>query len=252
MKWINRLFIAILPLGLIFLSGCDTEDSSTYDIEITWSVAGAPSCTQSPTINGETRTIVFDRMYISVYEEATDPETGILPVFTTTPVSAPLCTDLIFTIPNLSRGTYFVKVNAMAQLEDDLEPLPYYQAEMEVRVPQVQENRYDFSLLLGNSNIPVAWDFANPGQCTQQNVATVTVTMARTDGLQTLTEENVPCENGQVYFMALPWSSYQLTVDGYNASSQLTQRGVYNNGLPFELKPNDNYGQHWVVLEPIN
>ena len=76
------------PLGLM-------EDESTYDVVVTWNVAGAETC--SAFISGGDA-IDFDKVVISIFDSEDAEE----------PIEAPAevdCDEFTYTIPRMSRGS---------------------------------------------------------------------------------------------------------------------------------------------------
>jgi hypothetical protein len=229
-------FIGAALVGAIAV-GCDSEDTKTYGVDVYWQIAGADVCSANPGIGGVGE-LTFDTVRISVLE--TEDATTTLQ---TADVS---CEDHAYTIEGLARGTYWVRVDALATVEGDTEELPYYQAAQTITVPSGTEdpNGYKFALEVGKATVEVRWDFAAAGMiCQDYDVEEIDISIAN---------EIVPCndpENGTMYVVRdVSWNSYTITIDGLNADGDPVVHGEYNDGDSFEIKPKEYVGGDAIVV----
>jgi hypothetical protein len=227
-----KLFsIGLLAAGLLVAAGCDSEDTKTYDVVVTWNVSGGQGDVCAGTLSGPgvSEQVVFDKVAITVYSAADDAT----PIQQTVEVN---CADYQYTIPRLDRGSYIVALGAMAEF--DGERLPYYQAEIEITAPAGSDS-YEAVLLQGKGKIAVSWSFADNKMCGPNGVAEVAVSLA--------TDERVPCEDGELVIEDLYWSEYSVSATGYDEEGNATHSGDYDDN-PFEVRPGQTYEAH-VVLE---
>jgi hypothetical protein len=229
--------VIIGALAWATCAGCDSEDNKKYDVDIFWQIAGADVCTANPGV-GTVGTLEFAKVRIDVYEDE-DSETTIQSIEAD-------CSDFSYTIEGLKRGKYWVRVNAMAQLEEDDEPLPYYQAEAEIKAPSKAElaKGYKFALEVGKATVEVRWGFEEIGYtCTDYDVEDVDISIA---------DEVAPCydeDNGQKYIVEdVSWNNYTIAIDGLDADGNVVAHGDYNDGNPIEIKPREYVGGDAIVV----
>jgi len=228
-------------IGAVFVgaacAGCDSESGKKYEVDIFWQIAGADVCTANPGIGG-VDAITFEKVRIEVYDNE-EAETSIQSVEAD-------CADNSYTITGLKRGTYWVRVDAMAQLEGDTEPLPYFQAEGEIKAPSKAElpDGYKFALEVGKATVEVRWDFATAGTfCQDFGIEEMDISIA---------DEVVPCndpDNGPMYVVEdVSWNNYLIAIDGLDADGNAVVRGEYNDGVQFEIKPREYVGNDAIVI----
>jgi hypothetical protein len=219
-------------------AGCDSESSKKYNVDIFWQIAGADVCTANPGV-GTVGELTFDKVRISIYESQDS---------TTTVQTADVdCGDFSYTIEGLSRGNYWVRVDAMAQIEGDDEPLPYYQAAQEINAPSDAElpDGYKFALEVGKATVEVVWDFETAGMCPQHGVVDVVISIDPEDAF-------IPCEDGSYVIEGVSWQMQTITVSGYaegavDGDDPVTE-GSYNDGNPFEIKPREYVGDEALIV----
>ena len=234
----NVLMAVIIgALAWTTCAGCDSEDNKKYDVDIFWQIAGADVCMANPGVGGVGE-LEFDKVRIDIYDEE-ESETTIQSVEAS-------CSDFSYTIAGLKRGTYWVRVNAMAQLEEDDEPLPYYQAEGEITAPSKAElpDGYKFALEVGKATVEVRWDFATAGTfCQDFGIEEMDISIA---------DEVVPCndpDNGPMYVVEdVSWNNYLIAIDGLDADGNVVAHGEYNDGVQFEIKPREYVGNDAIVI----
>lgn len=234
----NVLMAVIIgALAWATCAGCDSEDNKKYDVDIFWQIAGADVCTANPGVGGVGE-LEFDKVRIDIYDEE-ESETTIQSVEAS-------CGDFSYTIAGLKRGTYWVRVNAMAQLEEDDEPLPYYQAEGEIKAPSKAElpDGYKFALEVGKATVEVKWGFADVGDtCIDYDVEDIDISIA---------DEVVPCYDediGQKHVVEdVSWNNYVIAIDGLDADGNVVAHGEYNDGNQFEIKPREYVGDDAIVV----
>lgn len=216
-------------------AACDSEDDPKYDVGIFWQIAGADTC--QIVLDGEVMT--FDNVRISVYEEEaaeTTLQTATVP-----------CTDYSHTIANLERGTYWVRVDALAMRADDTEPLPYYQAESGIRAPSNAEyaEGYKFALEVGTATVEIRWDFADVGySCSDYGIEDVDISIA---------DELVECSTLNYTVENVAWNTYTVAIDGLDAEGVPVAHGDYADGGLIEIKPKEYVGPDSliVVMSPL-
>jgi hypothetical protein len=225
----NTCFAILIGAALVgaACAGCDSESSKKYDVDVFWQIAGADVCTANPGV-GTVDELTFNTVRISVYEDQ-----GSTTTIQTADVD---CSDFSYTIEGLKRGNYWVRVDAMAQIEGDDEPLPYYQSEQEILAPSDADypEGYKFALEVGRATVEVRWDFDQVGySCVDYGVEDVDISIA---------DEIVPCngDNGQIYVVEdVSWNTYTIAIDGLDADGNPVAHGDYNDGNEFEIKPRD-------------
>jgi hypothetical protein len=220
--------LAILGLLAAIGAGCDSEDTNTYDVPITWNIGGGMDCTWS--VQGDL--VQLDNVTVTVYEEDGDEEIMDGPLSVS-------CGDFEYTIPRLKRGTYWVKVQAWG--EYDGYDLPILMDEMSISAPYKDTHDNDFTLLLSPGDIRVTWSFENGFGCEYNEVSHVDIGLA---------DENVECGPQQHTIEGKPaFSEYSVLVNGLNADNDVIFTGTFQEN-PFLLLPGDVYDAH-VVLEEI-
>jgi hypothetical protein len=227
------IFLAAALAALIAAAGCDSEDTKTYDVPISWNIAGGQGATCVGTLNGPGvgEQVTFDKVAVTVYSAADDAT----PIRDVVEVD---CNSYEYTIPSLKRGSYIVELGAIAEFEGV--SLPFYQAELEVTAPAGSDS-YEAVLLQGKGKIAVSWSFANNKMCGPNGVAEVVVSLAA--------GEKVPCEDGEVLIENLYWSEYSVNVVGNDADGNAAWTGDCADN-PFEVMPGQTYEAH-VVLDEI-
>jgi len=230
-RFLAAFFGAALVVALA--AGCDSEDSSKYSVDVYWQIAGADVCTANSGIGGE---LTFETVRISVYEAEDDPTT-------IQAVEVP-CADNEYTIEGLSRGEYWVRVDALATVEGDEEELPYFQAEQAIVAPSeaTDPRGYKFALEVGKATVEVIWGFDTPGMCPQHDVANVQISI---DPLGSM----IPCDDGSYIIEDVPWQEQTITVTGLDADDNEVTEGSYNDGDPFEIKPKEYLGDDAIYVE---
>ena len=234
----STLLVAFVgALAWATCAGCDSEDNKKYDVDIFWQIAGADVCTANPGVGGVGE-LVFDKVRVDIYD---DEESE-----TTTQSVEVSCDDFGYTIEGLKRGTYWVRVNAMAQLDGDAEPLPYYQAEGEIVAPSDAElaDGYKFALEVGKATVEVRWDFEEAGTfCQDFGVEDMEISIA---------DELAPCndeENGpKTVVEDVSWNNYLIAIDGLDADGNAVVHGEYNDGVQFEIKPKEYVGDDAIIV----
>ena len=262
----KRFTAAILTALFIGQSGCDSESNATYEFSGVWLVARqAEVCEMSmPAFRGGGY-LEFDDIVVSVYKSDKD-ET---PVATET-VS---CSAGSFTVDGLARGSYFVKVEAMAQdpSSDDIEldtdmdasvddivtedPVTraYYVGTGTVTVPSGSEEEEEFELSINTGSIEVGWDF-DKGACASDwnNVSTIQVELtAASSSRNDQDSGSIACDiNGQTYlFEELDWDVYNVTITGYDPDGVKTHTGALE--APLEVRPGTNISVKDAYIELI-
>jgi len=233
---LRNAFVTIIGAALVWAAcaGCDSESGKKYEVDIFWQIAGADVCTANPGIGG-VDAITFEKVRIEVYDNE-EAETSIQSVEAD-------CADNSYTITGLKRGTYWVRVDAMAQLEGDDEPLPYFQAEGEIKAPSKAElpDGYKFALEVGKATVEVVWDFETAGMCPQHSVTDVVISIDPDDAF-------IPCEDGSYVIEDVSWQMQTITVTGYDDAENPVTEGAYNEGNPFEIKPREYLGNDAIVI----
>jgi hypothetical protein len=233
-------FLAALAFAAVAGVSCNTEDAKTYDVVVSWSVAGAQTCSASPSAGV---ILDFDQITIEVYDEDQVQDgkviSGEVPFQTETVAD---CSLYKYTIQRLERGRYYAYVKAWA-VDADGEHLPYYQAGTAIRAPSTMgEAGYPVSLMLGKGEVNVTWGFDNYAQCGAVGVQDIVLSLAPNPKLD--------CSLGAYLLTDINAASgYSLTVDGLDENGDITWTGTYD-GNPFDIKP----GQHvdaQVILSPI-
>jgi len=226
------LSAAVLAAGLLAAAGCDSEDTKTYDVTITWNIAGGQGATCVGTLNGPgvSEQVTFEKVAITVYSIADDEE----PIQEIVEVN---CNAYEYTIPRLRRGDYFVELGAMATFEG--ERLPFYQAEIDISAP-AKSDKYEAVLLQGKGKVLVSWSFDNNKMCGPNGVAEVVVSLAAS--------EKIPCEQGEFLVEDLYWSDYSVNVVGNDAGGNAIWTGDCADN-PFEVMPGQVYEAHVVLGE---
>ena len=221
------MLAALAALGLAAAGG-DTEDGKTYDVTVSWNIAGAETCVFN--LDADTQ-LEFDVVQIDLYDAQGDEA----------PIQAPIqvdCADFGYTITRLERGKYFAEIGAWAEDEDG-DYLPYFQASGEIRAPAETEEGYEFGLLLGTGDIDIVWDFDGPGWCDSNGVTDLDIS---------LVDELVPCDQESYLLEDVSPGNYTLTIDGLDADGNDVVAGEYNDGQPFSIKPGELI-EAIVVLE---
>jgi len=231
MKRINWI-LALVALGVAF-TGCDTEETSSYDILINWNIAGGQGDVCAATLNGPSKSqqVDFDKVRISIYEDAESKNLIQDPIEVN-------CTDYSYTLSRLERGSYYIRLGAFADFEGDY--LPYYQAEGEVEAPGVDKG-YKFILNQGQGSIKVTWSFDNKQMCDPNEVDEIEVSLAPGD--------RQACNDGMFLIKEAYWSEHRLDLSGYNSDGKKTWYGQYKDGDPFEVKPGQVYEAHVELSE---
>lgn len=223
------MMLALAALASTVLVGCDSEDTKTYDVPITWNVGGGLECTWS--VQGGTL-VELDEVTVTVYENEDDEEPMDAPV----PVS---CSDFEYTIPRLKRGTYWVKVQAWGEYDGN--DLPILVDEAEVRAPYKDSHDNDFTLFLAPGDIHVTWSFENGLMCGPNEIENIDISLA---------DEDVACDDGEYTVEDKPgFSEYNVMVNALDADDDVLFTGEFDEN-PFLLLPGETYEVH-VVLEEI-
>jgi hypothetical protein len=241
----RRNVTTVLAAAAIFASAaiaasCNSEDTKTYDVTVTWNVAGANTCTASPAAGV---TLEFDQITIELYdmEQISDGKviSGETPFQTETVAD---CALFSYTIQRLERGKYFALVKAWA-MDDDSDHLPYYQAGTEIAAPsRASGGAYAVSLMLGKGEVDVTWGFDNYGQCSANGVTDIVISL--------IPSESIDCSLGQYLVTEVPWNdAYTLTVDGKNEDGDVTWTGAFADN-PFAVKPGQKIPAQ-VILSPV-
>jgi hypothetical protein len=232
----KRFAIVFLLLGLFALgtatSGCDSEDSSTYDVTITWDIMGHSTC-EPGLITGEKVTV--HTIVINIYEKEGDTE----------PLQPPLevndCSNFTTTIPRLDKGTYYVTVDAMVNYHE--KNLAFFHNEGSIKAPAETDKGYDFSLEEGKGTVKASWGFDNGKMCGPNGVVTVDISVGD--------QEPVDCNTGELLIPDLEWGNdYQLTIEGLDAEGTATWSGDYVDGGPFEVLPGETVDAY-VLLSQV-
>jgi hypothetical protein len=224
------MLTAAFAAALLAASACDSEDTKTYDVTITWNIAGAETCTFHL---DEDTVLEFDKVQVDVFEEEGD----------TDPIQDPIqadCGDFSLVVPRLSRGTYFVELGAWAE-DDDGDYLPYFQASGEIRAPAESDQGYDFGLVLGSGEIEIKWGFANYEWCDSNGVVDLDIS---------LVDETVACDDETYLLEDVTPGSYTLTITGLDDAGDPVVEGAYNDGQPFSVKPGQTI-EALVILDEI-
>ncbi len=217
MKNFGLIATALASIAALWVAGCDSENNKTYDIPISWNIAGAETCV----FNLDADTVLeFDAVTIDIYDREGDEQ----PIQDRIEVA---CSDFGYTITRLERGTYFLELGAWA-VDEDGEYLPYFQASDEVRAPAEEENGYQFGLMLGTGDIEIKWGFANYEWCDGNGVVDMDIS---------LVDELVPCTDEMYLLEDQTPGGYTLTIEGLDADGVPVSYGEYNEGDPFSLKP---------------
>ncbi|MDD5306237.1 MAG: hypothetical protein PHU25_02840 [Deltaproteobacteria bacterium] len=232
MKRFAVIFVAVGLLALCALAvGCDSESSSTYDVPVSWNVAGAQVCKTFITGGDQ---IDFDNVVINVYEKEGDTD----PI--QTPIEVP-CDDFTTTIPRLSRGDYFVTLGAMATYSN--RTLPFYQAKGPISAPAEQDSGYEFTLVLGKGKIQASWHFNNDEMCDPNGVVSVDLSIGDQDPVE--------CNTGKYLIEDVDMGvDYRLTIDGLDEGGNITWTGDYSEN-PFEVLPGETI-EAKVELSPVS
>ncbi len=200
-------------------SDTDTDTDvgvQTYDVEISWSIAGMAVCEIPVPESFGGGSLTFDSVVISIYEEK-----GL---FTNSAETA--CDDYSYTLHDLESGKYFVTLDAMANYEGD--NLPFYRADGEILVPTLDD--YEFGLALNAGEVKVSWGFDNYRMCSSNGVNSIGISL---DGMNDVV---VDCDEQQFTIPDLDWSIYSLSLIGFNESDEVTWHGEYSDN-PFEIRP---------------
>ena len=241
----HRNFMAVFAALAAFAlaAGCDSEDTKTYDVTVTWNVAGANTCTASPAAGV---TLEFDQITIELYDmdQISDGKviSGETPFQTETVAD---CSLFTYTIQRLERGRYYALVKAWAT-DNDGDHLPYYQAGTEIAAPsKAADGSYDVSLMLGKGEVDVTWGFDNYGQCDSSTVGVSTIVISL------IPNEVIDCGDGEYVVTDVAWGdNYMLSVDGKDADGNITWTGDYT-GNPFSVKPGQTI-EAQVILSEVN
>ncbi|MBN2527794.1 MAG: hypothetical protein JXR76_15500 [Deltaproteobacteria bacterium] len=149
-----RLPILILALCAMAIAtaGCDSEETETFDLEVTWSIGGLNVCQQTlPTDQYAQASIEFERIEIRVYEDEskTNP-----PIQTPTKV---LCSAGMAQLNGLPRDTFYISVDAFGNYQGQV--IPFFQGTSKVSIP-AEGDAVDVPLVVGKGKIIVDWTFA--------------------------------------------------------------------------------------------
>ena len=229
--------IAIVTI-VVLLAACDSEDESSYNVTIFWTIAGQKICQQPLSDKYGGGMLVFDTIQIMLYKNKNDEQ----PYRTSTA----RCEDASYTIEDLDRGNYWVEVEAMAEdpvttVDGGATSTPsgqshaYYVAAQEITVPSIDNKEYEFSLQMGTGSIDVSWDFAARGQCSAEWNAVTKVEVSLTGKLYNYNSGDVACEVGQYSFTDVDWDTYEVAVTGYDINGNSTHYGKSEN--PIEIRP---------------
>lgn len=261
----KRTAAAILTTLFLAQAGCDSENTKTYEFSGVWDFSGVSGVCSQPVPPGHGEGMLdFLSIVVEVYNKETDEE----PIVTETVD----CDDGIFTIDDLKRGSYFVKVNAMA--EDPVEEIAdagadsasdvenpdpeiraYYVGTETVVVPSSDHDPVTFDMSIGTGAIEVSWDF-DKGACSSSwnNVEKVSVELQGERAGNDRESGDLDCDaTGQSYlFDGLSWDVYTVTVKGYDPNGEETHYGSFD--APVEIRPGTEISglDGLIELEPID
>ena len=161
------LLLTTLGVGLM---GCDSEDKSTYDLNVSWNIGGLQVCrTVLPDTQFAQSELNFHKVVVKVFED--DTKTALEQTATVT------CAEMGALITDLDRGSYYIEVDAWADYMGT--DLPFYQGKTEVNVPK-DGDEVSIPLIVGKGKIDVRWQFSSGWTCgnaTVGEVANVRVTL---------------------------------------------------------------------------
>ena len=267
----KSVFRATLAVLFFVIAGCHSDDSTTYDFKGVWLFSDLPEvCSQTlPTSLGG-GTLKFETIRVRVFSS----ETAVDPIKT---VSVP-CSEGYFVVEDLNRGSYFVKVEAMAEdpvevppsieesdtgdLNDDSDNFvpeirAYYLGTSVVVVPNSYDEVIEFDMKINKGSIEVTWDF-EAGSCAGDwnNVKNVNITLKGTSSLNNHDSGQLACDQkGQSYlFDKLNWDVYTITVTGFDPNNKETHIGTISK--PLEIRPGTDIsgtdGLVKIVRQAIN
>jgi hypothetical protein len=213
---------AAAALAWAVCAGCDSEDTNTYDVDITWNIGGGPTCAWIV----EGNTITLENVTVTVWGAEGDAEP--LNAAVTVP-----CDDKAYTIPRLKRGTYFIEVQAWG--EYDAQDLPIMAASKTLNAPTAEGEDTDFVLLQAPGDIHVTWIFANSMGC--ENNEAVTVKIITNDDVI----DDVEC-GPQEYTVTdqTAFVDQSVTVEAKDAEGETIFTGEADEN-PFYLLPGEVY-----------
>lgn len=223
----SALFTAMAGAMLLAL-GCDSEDRSKHDVEITWKIDDFPICQKDVPDQYGGGNLTFDTVKITVYENEGDEE----PYHKTVPVT---CDSFSYTIRKLERGSYVVTIEAEA--EYDGVTLPYYKAVGEIEAPAKDQEIPVFNLTLNTGEVQVTWGF-DMGVCATNSVSEVLILLESSkNGNVPPYEKWVSCneENGWL-IKDIGWDEYNLSMEAYTEKGELTHKGDCAQN-PFKVRP---------------
>ena len=243
-KATKHLTILLVTTLLSVVSACNTEETSTHDVRISWNISGNNICRALLPEDLGGGELAFDEIRISVFEDETSKD-PLLEKFE-------LCDEYETIIEDLPKGTYFIKLGAMAVYEE--ERRPYYQARGEIEAGYSEDEVFDFTLELGTGTVNVLWGFVDGGQCGEYGVVTVTVKLASTIFRgQDYAAEDLPCNpkpgKPAGHAAEVKWDAYSLTVEGFDSKGVLTYRG--RAGQTLQVYPGDEIDAGRILLEKI-
>lgn len=235
----------IFALCLAGQIGCDTEDTSTYDVTISWSIGGLDICTTSLPENYGGGTLEFQKVEISIYDHESSP--------------SPLREDIVScaihetVITNLPPGKYFVRLGAIATYNE--RELPYFQAKGHIRAGSLGSDTFQFPLELGTGKVNVKWGFEDGGQCGEYGVVTIAAKLISTGTRsKEYAHSDLPCNpepgtaSGDI-FQEAEWDVYNVVVEGFDSEGMLTHRGVATEYL--QVYPGEEIEIERILLEKI-
>ncbi len=232
-----------LAVSLLVSTSCDSEDESTYNVTVVWTIGGQKGICEQPlaAVYGG-GTLFFDNVDVKVYKSDKDKQEN-KPYRN----ASPACSDGSFIIEDIERGTYIVTLEAMAEdpdsaidlsdagLVDEAPPetRAYYVAEERITVPAADGEDYTFSLIMGQGAITVSWDFVEGGLCAVNEVHHVVVSI---DGAQSEDDSgDILCDQGQFSFDDVEWDVYDVSVEGFDSNGNQTHYGEFDS--PIEIRP---------------
>jgi hypothetical protein len=212
----------------LFLNACDSDPVETFDLEVSWAIAGQRLCSALlPEEEFSVDRIEFIHMTINLYKD----EDLKNPLQNATKVP---CTDFSHTITRLERGKYFVKVEAYAEYEEQV--FPFFSGVEEIRITS-DGDTIQVPLSLGGGEIQVVWKFEGGMICGLDMAGEVKEVSFELNGQ----EYSSPCGEGQVIIEDI-YTGDSFTAEGkaFDQNGDTLYTTIYENN-PFKVLPGQRY-----------
>ena len=231
-----NILIAMLVVATVgmSISGCDSEDTSTYDVTIKWNIGGLPICKASlPEPPFTQPEVAFGTVEINVYEDETKA------VMVQEAISVP-CANLQAELTRLKRDSYYITVDAWGDYAGA--QLPFYHGESPLDVPVKDDAPIDVPLVVGKGTVQVLWQFAGGFTCGVETAGEIVNVAIKLDDAKPVI---ATCAEGQLVLENVAiGQSHEITAFAMNAQGETIYTTYHLNTsgtTDFQVLPGEVY-----------